>query len=431
MLFKSMFQIILAVFLIAELTSGQSLNQAVELALQYNKSIKAAEEQYNSASETSRSVYRNTLPAVNFAAFYSHITDVAQISFPAMGNAPGRTIQAGVYDSYETDLNLQYAVFTGYANQAKIEMSDNQQLMSKNALNKTQKEIAFAVISAYRQTQALDLDIMAMKAALKRSELQKKRLISLYENGMILPLDTLSITLAVLNYKEKIITMNAFRDNFLDYLEILTGKHISIMAFDNQDLSKIVPKLQLEENEDLKILKINTELIANKQKLIKSGFYPKIHFQATVKYAKPGIDMFANDWMTYGVIGLGLKWDIFNWGSDKFALSAEKANYRRNSYHIEVKRDHLQMDYDRVQRELNSLQKKSEVLRAAWSVADQKMRTFQQQSENGVVSSSEFNEANQELTQAEMSYRQQLVLIAQKHNEIEYKSGKKISEWRL
>jgi outer membrane protein TolC len=192
-----------------------------------------------------------------------------------------------------------------------------------------------------------------------------------------------------------------------------------------------VPRLKLENQEDLKVLELKTALSSNKQKLIKSGFYPKLNILAGIKYGKPGVDIFANDWMTYGVIGLGLNWDIFNWGTDKYALSAEKANYRKNSYQIEVKKDHLLMEYDKLQRELESLQKKSEVLRTARSVAEQKMKTIQQQSENGIVSISEFNEANQELTQAEMSYRQQLVLIAQKHHEIEYKSGKQISEWRL
>jgi len=431
MLSKKIMCTIGIVILFTGISYGQNLSESVSLAMKHNNSIKAARETVVAAAQRASSVYRSTLPALDFGASYTHVTDVARITIPGTAGNPGREIQAGVFDSYETGLNLNYAVFTGYANQSRIQIEKMRHQISENSLSKTQKEIAYAVIAAYRQIQILDFDIKSTQSAQKRAEIQKHKLNSLFHNGMILPLDTLSITLSVLNYKQKLISFTAHRENMLDYLAILAGQKIAVSGLNDNDYEMIVPSLNLDEVEDFNALQLNANMISYKQKLVRSAFFPKVRLQAALKYAKPGVDMFANEWMTYGVVGLGLQWNIFSWNSDRMTLRAEKANYQKNTYLMRAARDRLETEFRKTGRELKTFEERADVLKEVWHVAEQKMKTLQSQSENGVVSISDFKEANQELTEAEMLYRQQLVRIAFKQNELEYKSGKAIKDWRL
>ena len=48
-----------------------------------------------------------------------------------------------------------------------------------------------------------------------------------------------------------------------------------------------------------------------------------------------------------------------------------------------------------------------------------------------MASGSDFNDANLNMTETELKYRQFLTAVALKLNELDYKSGKPIQQWRI
>jgi hypothetical protein len=59
------------------------------------------------------------------------------------------------------------------------------------------------------------------------------------------------------------------------------------------------------------------------------------------------------------------------------------------------------------------------------------MKIIESQFQQGMVSVTDFNDTNLELTEAELNHKQHLIRMALKVNEIDYISAKPISEWRV
>ncbi len=422
---------LLVLGMLVQVAGAQPLSEVVGLALTGNASVKAAGENYEAATGRARSGFLKTLPGVNVSLSYRHVTDVAEINLPAAPPLPGRRIQLGVYDTYESGITLDYDVFTGFANEASIEIGEHRQSLSENELRRTRKDIAFQVIRLYRQVQSAELHLAALQSARSRVAVQKDRVITLLKNGRAIPLDTLALTLAVLRYDQSVMAAETSIKNIQDRLDRLAGQAIDVEPFEAYRFVESPVELNMNTIPDIRALRIQRDLIQSRRKLARSRYFPMVRLQASVNYGKPGLNMIRDEWMTYGIIGVGVNWNIWNWGSDKAALEAEEAAYRETGYRIQTVGDQVENRYSEAVRELETLKKQRLVAGMALKVAEERMKILANRAEQGMVSSSDFNEANLELTQTEIEYRQQNVLVELKRHEIEYICGRPINEWRL
>ena len=80
-------------------------------------------------------------------------------------------------------------------------------------------------------------------------------------------------------------------------------------------------------------------------------------------------------------------------------------------------------------REYKALQKQRQVAVNARNLAKRKMEIIQSRYNEGMSSATEFNDANLELTDAEINLQRQSILMALKISEIDYLSGKSINQW--
>ncbi len=94
-------------------------------------------------------------------------------------------------------------------------------------------------------------------------------------------------------------------------------------------------------------------------------------------------------------------------------------------------REQLGLDFDRILKEYELLRKKGHLLQKVKETAERKLQVVKKRYEQKTVSVNDFKNAELELTEAELNCSRLLLQLALKRNEIEYKSGKPISEWSL
>ena len=82
-------------------------------------------------------------------------------------------------------------------------------------------------------------------------------------------------------------------------------------------------------------------------------------------------------------------------------------------------------------RSFEALQKQNTVAQQAVKVAHEKMQIIDISSQKGQHSASDFNEANLELSQAEIRQKQILIQLNLQATKIDYLSGKPIKMWRF
>lgn len=432
MRFSLMIFIILSINQLTEsFVFSQSVSETIELAISNNPTLKAAEEDVKSAGLAKISVFRKTLPSVDFNAGYRHVTDVAEINLPGSVVMPASKIGLATYDSYETGLTASYVVFSGYAQQAAVEISDRQYRFAENNKEKSIKDIAFETVTVYRQVQARKLNIALLEAAAERTRLQLNQVKSLVRNGMALPVDTLSLALAKLSYDQKIISARASMESAMQTLEILAGEPVVPDEKNQDNLVSDYAELEISRIEAYKALEIQEQLLESDIKRTRSAYYPSVAIEAAVKYGNPGVDVIKKDWMTYGVWGAGVSWNLWSWGADKKAVEAREAGIVRLGYQKKALVDQIRTRFDTAVRELSAVKEQLKVSEKALELSRQKMKIIQSQSSQGMASATDFNDANLELTQAELSYATQMLTLDMKINEIDYLSGQPINEWRL
>jgi len=253
---------------------GQDIRQAVQIGLENNPKIRAAAHESVGAEIEARSAFRSTLPQFNFDASYRHVTAVPELQIPAPP-VPGYqppVVSLGVYDSYETGISIQYVLFSGFAQKNQVRLKRQQALVAGQELERTKKEVAFAIIAAYRQVQSAVLQVEALQAARERIEIQLKRLTSLVQQGMSLSVDTLSLSLAELNYDQQIIQAQAELENARQLLNALVGKDIRVQSDSLIHPPAMLPELRLDLVETMRSLEVRKKKSLISADLKKAAF---------------------------------------------------------------------------------------------------------------------------------------------------------------
>jgi len=418
---------LMLLFVTANYTTAQSIENVVETALQNNPQVKAQEEQHYKSKMESKAAFRETLPTLNFDASYNHVTDVAEYKIPILGN----TIRMGTYDKFETGLSANYVLFSGFALQNKTKIKGQTEQLQQVGLSKIKKQTAFQVVAVYRLVQSIQLEKDILTAATERMELQLNRARSLVKNGMILPLDTLSLSIGLLDYEKKRLDLQGRLKTATQQLQNLVGTEVSVFADLPVTLLHEVPEWQPDNVAELKSIQVKQNIARSFSKLAASEYYPKIALHAAYRYGKPGVDVIQNEWMHYGVWGVGLNWNLFRGMADNLKTDAARADEKRISYLHLVVNDQLRLEYDKSLNDHEFLVKQLSVTELALKLAEEKMNIVRTNYEQGMATVTDFNTSNLELTEAQLGRSRLLLQIALKYNEIEYKSGKPINGWSL
>ncbi len=418
------------------LLQAQSLQTVLDMALRQNPTIRSYEEEVNQKQAEMESFRKKMLPTLDFNASYKYQTDVPVLDFakdlpPILGGFPTQTF--GVHNTYDFGFTLNYLLFAGFAEKNAAEVRTQWHSLSGEKLQKSRKEIALQVIAAYRSAQSFLLEIDALQAGEQRVVNQLKRMRSAVRQGMALPLDTLSLSLARMEYQQKIIEARGKLKNALQQLQNLTGAEnpIEVQPFAGAQLDRELPQLQVEDKTDIRMLKMQRRMMELDERIQRSGYYPKVSLFASAHYGLPGLDFIEKQWMFYGLAGVGLQWNLFRWGGDSRAVEARQAAQRKIDYQRRAAEEQIRLKYDQAGRDFAVLQEQEQVLRQGVQLAREKMQITKSRFEQGEASVTDYNNANLQLTEMELNRKRHLIRMLIKINEIEYISGKAISDWSI
>jgi len=413
---------------IGSLVQAQNLRQVVNIALNNNTGIQALRQQVTAAEAAGEAVFRSTLPQLRLKSSASFVTDMAEINLAKLTGMPLGTVSLGTRQTYEAGLNLTYILFSGFATQAKIKMSRCRKNISRIQLSGGQRETAFQTVSAYRAIQDLRLKIASLESASYRAELHLRQVRSLITNGMALAVDTLTLSLGRLAFEQKLITARAALESTSQKLKVLTNLSISVNIPDTVIQNKYA-QLDITALDLIRGFEVKQQLAQAAVTAVRSDLYPKIALQAAYKYGKPGVDPITNKWMDYGFAGLALEWNIFQWGATRQQVRSKQAALKQIILQKEQAEKEVRLLYDMKIREFNSTRKQLKVVKTRLKLAKEKMRIYQLQSQEGMISATDFNAANLELARVELDLQEHLIKLAKIVNEIDYYSGSPIESW--
>ncbi len=312
--FKLFYGLVIVCFMLLTVSAfGQNIKQAVAEAIKNNPRIKAQQSQVRAAGLETEAAFGESLPELNFDISYNHVTDIPEFKIPFIGSS----VKIGTYDKFDSGISLKYVLFSGFARQNAITLKKQMRKIHTIGLEKLKKEVAFQTIAIYRKVQADKIEKAVLSASGKRIENQLKRTRSLVKEGMMLSLDTLNLSLALLENENKMLVVEANLQIDLQFLQNLTGTNTIPLETLPVFKDALVSQWQKQKNEQLKLLDIQKNMAETSAALHRSAFYPKAVVQAAYRYGKPGLDVISNKWMDYGIWGVGVSWNLFNGRADQ------------------------------------------------------------------------------------------------------------------
>ncbi|HUT63208.1 MAG TPA: TolC family protein, partial [Anaerolineae bacterium] len=132
----------------------------------------------------------------------------------------------------------------------------------------------------------------------------------------------------------------------------------------------------------------------------RAGKRPSLGLFSAFNYGKPGLDLPANEWMTYFSGGVSLNWNIWDWGTS--ARNTEKALLNRKKtikYREEFKGD-IEQQFSEALAEHTAAKKRSQLSKQAAGVAENRLKQITSAYREGMATEIDYDNAHASFTRA-------------------------------
>ncbi|MEW5922687.1 MAG: TolC family protein [Candidatus Zixiibacteriota bacterium] len=386
-----------------------SLSEAIEMAARNSFSIESSK--YDSLSTLYQYKAAKSLrfPSLSLDARSSFVDNIPTVEFPMIGSR-----DFGAKNSYQADLRLNVALFTGGKISRQIKISSANLQADAFALEAERSKAAYDSRRAYLSVMLAEAVASAADASLKRINIIRSDVQNLYENGLADSIDILEAELAYqqvsLASSEKHSAVTTAVINLANLLglpgatEFTLTEKISPPGGDPKD--QPVDKINRVE---LKMLDNKIRAAEQVTGLNSSEYFPSLSGFAGYSYGKPNRDYFNGEWDHYWVAGLALNWNLNLAGKTTHNVKASKqaassARMQRNDLErtftimAETTLEKIKLAYQTV----ITSEKEHNIAREKYRLATNKQKA-------GLLTVNRLLEIEAELTLSEQQYRASII----------------------
>jgi outer membrane protein len=431
-------QITLLILLVASILNAQekpqtysfSLQQAIDHALQNNYSAINAGRDIEASKEKKWETIAAGLPQINANVSYLNNFKIQQNQFTVNGQT--NTISFGNFNSADASLQLSQLIFDGTYIVA-LQASKTYMKFYQNAKQKTDSEIKEMIINSYGNVLLAEESIKILeknKASLEKTLFETNET---FKNGLIEEenVEQLQITLtsinSTLNYNNRLLEL-AYK-----LLKINLGINIDAElklteTLDNLTISNL--DLSFSKNEFVVTDNINYKMAMNFQeqrqleyKLEKSKALPSLAANLNFGYNafNDGFGFFeANqNWFNYSNLGVSLNVPIFSSLARSYRTQQARIAFDQAKTQLTETEQKLKLQFEKAKSEYEYSIEQYTTSKNSLSLAERIENKQQIKFKEGLSSSFDFTEAQQQLYSKQQDYLQSMVDIINKKATLE------------
>lgn len=409
-----LFLLLLANVGLSQVKKEVSLEQLQQFAVNYYPTLKQ-QLLYGKLAESKKQLLNtNYLPQISLVGTATYQSEVTKFNF----SIPGATTFNQKQDQYSIGLELKENIFDYGAiqTQKKIEQliaeSQNKQIDADFIKVKERIEQLYSSI----QLSVENLSILELKQVELTSK--QKRVSSLVQNGAALKSSLLVIEAEILMTEQKIAEVNSMKQACIEVLSLLTNQKFDTTTRFKEIETNTTLKVTLNRPESqLFELQKNTNSLREKM-IIKSNL-PKVYVFGRGYYGRPGYNFLNNDFRTYGMVGVGLNWNL----SAYYTLGKEKKNLQIASELLSVQKEAFELNVQTLlvqqKEEILKLEKLIEMDVKIQAIKKEILAVSSSQLDNGIITSAEFIidlNADQQARTTIMMHQIQLAMVKRAYN---------------
>ena len=423
----SLLSILLALCTPIPTVFGETPGDAIELALENSSALASARSRIRAAEYELLSTRRSYLPVIGAGSSYVYNSAESEITLPAPGSTTITLVQPHNIDMYG---ELRWVLFSGFSRAGNLRIREIDVELEQNSRQSREIRTALDTLVLYRQVQSARLQVETLSSGRDRIALQIDRLERLYEQGMTTVSDLLDLRLKLLDFEQSIVSAEADLDRARLGLREKTGSDIQVVNPPQQLSPDQIPALDFSAIPQLQALSLREDMAQARYVLERSTIYPKVALSSQLHYGVPGANTVENQWMLYATAGINVSWAT-DWGAAGARASAAEARKDALAASRSELASETSLRYQQDLRELESMILKLDFLRQALALTAEKTNITEQQYQQGMATVTDFADATLALTQAELRYRTQILLILLKRNQLEAASGLLPDNWSV
>ncbi len=397
-------------------TGPLTLHQITELVKKNNLSLQQQQKRVEQAMAEITVQKAGYWPTLNLGSSASHVSKVAQIdiSFPPLFS---KTINAGVKNQYDINLNITQPVFTGFRTQNLVRSAGQQLEQRKSEKEAAQNGIILQVQQIYYTLQANLLQRQVLHNSALRIDDHLRQTLNFYHNAQATAFDTLEAANRLLETQTRLMKLVHQRNILLSQLaSVLNFQQIdSVAALDVAHIPIEIraqneyQSMAADNRPELFVSRHQEKELVFRKKALQSQYYPQLFAQAAYHYAKPGVNFFKSEWMDYYTVGVQLQWELWNFGKRKNQV--RQTEYAQKSVGLEVQKvqQNIRQDVVKAYEGLRSAAEQITLHRRLVSQEEERYRMARQRYGQGLATSVELRDAENSLTSAQFQLQQDYV----------------------
>ncbi|MBA4849352.1 TolC family protein [Emticicia sp. BO119] len=391
------------------------LSKAVDLAIQNNKGLKAANLRVENNEAHAQEVKDRKLPQASASLSYSRFSLITPFAFgEGEDGKPLFGLPKGGFSATMGAVSVKKELFGGFAEKAAQQSADLLVHASKLDVQRNRQELVYAVTEAYYTIVKLSRSTDIINQNIQQFEAREKDARNLEKEGIILPNEVLKLQLQKHNLELNRLQVEKARETALYNFGLLIGvDDIQAIGVDTT-LSSTPVALETLNSFLLLASQRRPELQANalrqqsadaQLRLIKSNKYPHIGLSAGYNYVNPNANFIpeANTFINAWNIGLGVSYNIGSLYNLKGRMNTAKASINETILQGQHQTDQVHTEVVTAYHNYELAVEQQKVIVTALQQAQENYRLIESRFRNGLVGSTELLDANSFLLQAQLN----------------------------
>jgi len=402
-----------------------SLEQCIDTALIYNRSIKLSQQDVNIIAEKNKEIKGNLLPKLNGVADYRYYTDLPYQLMPAaaFGGPEGtyKEVQFGVPQSLNASLQLAVPLFNSTAISA-VKSSRIAAELSEIQKTKTDEEVVLEVSNAYYNAQILLIQITFLDSNVINTDKLMKTTTLLYQQQIAKGTDVDRLKLQVEQITTQRSTVISQYQQVLNALKFLMGLPISD-SIEVLITRETIVKPGFNSQITTDVLLIDKKIEFNNSELsgLRNLRLPSLSaygVYGTTGFGTTGSDSFFN-FHPIGYVGAQLSVPLFNGRITQHKIVSKKIEIQKSNIQKELITEKSNLDLKNVEMQYSLATKNISVVSSQIDLAKKIYDNTIMQNQQGVANITDLLLADNALRESQQNYL--VALINLRKAELEYK----------
>jgi outer membrane protein len=360
-----------------------TLDQAITVALQNNKTIQSKRLYTEIAKEKEKDVFNERLPEINFNATYSRLTNIQQYE-------QGLFDKPTTYDTYPgmftTMLDASIPLYMGGRLKAQEGKSSVETHITELQTKKSEKDLRLEIITIFLQIQHYKEQERLIQEKIKEDSANITQVIALQKNGLVTKNEVLRANLQKSNHQLILTTVR--NDIMIAEHRLLTTLSLpesTVVHINSEDLEKkYVDNTEAEmdiakaylNNEKIAIADDQIQLLKYDQKIVNSMTRPTLQMVGNYNFNNPNYRFFPPEPYFYriGMIGVSGRYSISNLFKSKQKKQIVAKQISVGKLNLEDEKQQLN---HQIFKAYNKLKEADEKIRISEEAIDQAKENYQ------------------------------------------------------